>query len=614
MQNPPDIGSDLAKPETPGPWFTEKSNPLEEIFRLLDEVLLEHIIIDALASSATGNLRSARQSLNSAIDSCKEIKVRGFSRASKAKPDILAREILEQCFQNPRLLGAVLRVWQEARTPLRERVANHLAKISVTAEGIDFKYGEFRYVWKEDFWHSQVDDLLEHDVETEHDDDTDPDELRFEVSLMLSLSAGALPAYPGEISAATIQSQVFLEILHMLWVAPTVHPFWGDMISFIGALGELHVAKGYEIIQGAMDKVSDDVREFITKFARELDYLECDTGPLRSVAEDFPSALIDDDPKEFETLVGFLQRFRAILPQGTSISEEKSRSVERTSLGLEIVEKLSGWIKILVERMEQLQLLKEKMEQEHDVLPAPAAPASMEDSSLEDLRESLRAEKSKRDELKAKYDTQGSKLRELRKTLKKETKAKDAFAEEVARLQERVEQLESATENGETNGAGEVAAEYLVQYAPIRLESVKDAVNQAARTYSDELLVALNSKSQDNSAFQKPDEVFAALARLATDYRDHMLNQESGFEINGRLREVCPNWFYTSRQSPTTRGRYPDWYATTVKGLSFELNAHIGRGKSHDAKSNIRIAFAWNDEESKVVVGYIGRHQKTDKG
>ena len=194
-------------------------------------------------------------------------------------------------------------------------------------------------MWKEDFWHSQIDDLLEHDVETEHDD-TGPYELRFEVSLLLSLSAGTLPVYPGEISAATIQSQVFLEILHILWVAPTVHPFWGDMISFIGALGELHVAKGYEIIQGAMDKVSDDVREFITKFARELDYLECDTGPLRSVAEDFPSALIDDDPKEFETLVEFLQRFRTILPQGTSISEE-SRSVERTSLGLEI------WIRTL---------------------------------------------------------------------------------------------------------------------------------------------------------------------------------------------------------------------------------------------------------------------------
>lgn len=360
--------------------------------------------------------------------------------------------------------------------------------------------------------------------------------------------------------------------------------------------------------------MSDDVKEFITEFARELEYLECDTGPLRSVADDFPNVLIGGDPKDFEALVELLQRFRTILPQGASVSEEASRSVERTTLGREIVEKLSGWTKNLTERMEQLKLLIEEMEQEHDAPLVPAAPASMEENSLDELRELLRAEKLKRGELKARYDTQGGKLRELNNILKKEKKEKDALAEEVVRLQERVEKLESATENGKINGAGEIAAEYHVQYPPKRLENVKDAVNQAARTYSDELLVALNSKSQDNSAFQKPDEVFAALAWLATDYRDYMLNQESGFEFNNTLRKVCPNWFYTPRQSPTTRGKYPEWYETTANGTGFELNAHIGRGKSHDAKSNIRIAFAWNDEESKVMVGYIGHHQKTGQG
>lgn len=83
-------------------------------------------------------------------------------------------------------------------------------------------------------------------------------------------------------------------------------------------------------------------------------------------------------------------------------------------------------------------------------------------------------------------------------------------------------------------------------------------------------------------------------------------------DFNSSLREVCPNWSYKSRQSPTTRGKYPEWYATTVNGTGFELHEHINRGSSHNAKSNIRIAFAWNEQENKVVVGYIGRHQKTD--
>lgn len=242
MQKPADNDSDLTELETSGACIAEKSNHLGDIFRLLDEDLFECIITDALASPAKGNLRSARQSLNSTIDSCKEIKIRGFSRASKAKPEILTRRISEQCFHNPRLLGAVLRVWQETRTPLRERVNHHLAEIPVTAEEIDFKNGVFRRVWKEDFWLSQVETLLERESEMEHADDTDPARLRHEVSLMLALSAGALPAYSGEVHAATIQSQDFLGLLHMLWGTPTAHSIWGDMTGFIDALGELHVA------------------------------------------------------------------------------------------------------------------------------------------------------------------------------------------------------------------------------------------------------------------------------------------------------------------------------------------------------------------------------------
>ena len=35
-----------------------------------------------------------------------------------------------------------------------------------------------------------------------------------------------------------------------------------------------------------------------------------------------------------------------------------------------------------------------------------------------------------------------------------------------------------------------------------------------------------------------------------------------------------------------------------------------GKGTSFDPQNTIRIAFDWDDEEKRVVVGYIGRHQK----
>ena len=38
---------------------------------------------------------------------------------------------------------------------------------------------------------------------------------------------------------------------------------------------------------------------------------------------------------------------------------------------------------------------------------------------------------------------------------------------------------------------------------------------------------------------------------------------------------------------------------------------HLGKGASFDPKSTIRIGFAWDDERRRVVVGYVGRHQRT---
>lgn len=37
----------------------------------------------------------------------------------------------------------------------------------------------------------------------------------------------------------------------------------------------------------------------------------------------------------------------------------------------------------------------------------------------------------------------------------------------------------------------------------------------------------------------------------------------------------------------------------------------VGKGASFDPKSTIRIGFAWDDEHDRVVVGFVGRHQRT---
>jgi hypothetical protein len=59
-------------------------------------------------------------------------------------------------------------------------------------------------------------------------------------------------------------------------------------------------------------------------------------------------------------------------------------------------------------------------------------------------------------------------------------------------------------------------------------------------------------------------------------------------------------------------GRYPDWYKCTYEGRSLDLVEHIGRGNTKRQGPNaIRVAFAWDESSRKIVVGFIGQHQRT---
>ena len=58
-------------------------------------------------------------------------------------------------------------------------------------------------------------------------------------------------------------------------------------------------------------------------------------------------------------------------------------------------------------------------------------------------------------------------------------------------------------------------------------------------------------------------------------------------------------------------GKYSSDYETTLGDRKFILEHHIGMGRGR-GESAIRIAFAWDSERQMVIVGYVGRHQRTD--
>ena len=142
-------------------------------------------------------------------------------------------------------------------------------------------------------------------------------------------------------------------------------------------------------------------------------------------------------------------------------------------------------------------------------------------------------------------------------------------------------------------------------------DTVNEALDLAQSMFPNELAIALNSKSSKNSPFRKPDETLAALSWLATEYRRRRTTpSESRPDFNKLLKESCPGWFYKPGQTEVTAEQFIEWYTTSVDGKTHRLYHHIGKGNSHDPQNTIRIAFSWDEASQRVIVGFLGLHQR----
>ena len=88
-----------------------------------------------------------------------------------------------------------------------------------------------------------------------------------------------------------------------------------------------------------------------------------------------------------------------------------------------------------------------------------------------------------------------------------------------------------------------------------------------------------------------------------------VMNQVHGEVYNVNTDEAEDQEAAGARKDET-KDQFPEWYRTRVDDREYELDMHVGKGTSFDPQNTIRIAFDWDDEGKRVVVGYIGRHQK----
>ena len=147
---------------------------------------------------------------------------------------------------------------------------------------------------------------------------------------------------------------------------------------------------------------------------------------------------------------------------------------------------------------------------------------------------------------------------------------------------------------------------------PTEFTSVAHALEIAERRFADRLVFKFNSASEPDYPYDTPADVWNALEWLATAYYDSHTGKISIPNLSDSLREVS-RFRYTPHQSGTTIGMYPDSYYTRINGHKVLLKEHMGAGIDRSPTNSIRIAFNWDKQSGKVIVGYIGLHQHNRK-
>ena len=555
----------------------EEVRAANEIFTLLSEGHGLAVILDALASQ-DGVGEETRSELSARI---RKLRIKGFRDANRAPHDRLVETIVEAIAEGDhRLAAAILGAWMEAHSALRERAAAHLRGRSI--EVVDAPPVRFTSCWDTDEWLLERNRMLrDGDGARAHRDDA---------ALMLSLLSGRFPGPP------PVESELFRTWIDTLWDLPASAPEWAADAANLGKwIRYILREKQRELIEGVVLKIAGQWNGIDNDFHDDLDYLGI--GPLTLQAPPGGPELLIGTLEFLTALRVQLEAYRPLRPQAASRQEELERSEARRAAEDGILELTAAWR----ERMAHARQAQDAATAAHGAEPAveeeerPMGKAADADPAAV---EALTAERDRlQDELSTLREENG-RLCSSNTELRAESGRRDDEArnlnELIARSRRSEEQWRQAYVESRKGRR--------LDDTPVCIDSVGEAVALAREAFADRLLIKLNSRSNENTPFANPAEVYDALAWLATAHCD-------GNEH--RIGEACSGWTCKTGQREESIAKYREWYETLADGKTWYLGAHIGKGTSRDPRHTIRIGFVRDEEGHRVIVGFIGLHQRT---
>ncbi len=502
----------------------------------------------------------------------RKLHVDGFKHADRAPPHKLLNPVVEEIgLGDDRLARAVLEAWMETRPELREATAAYLESAGIPVP-------KFAGVWFDAHW-TTGEWLGERDAMTAKCDPEDADE----AALMLCLVSRRFPAPP------RLESPIFAAWCDLLWELPPDAPEWEEASAFEKWVHEIRESKRSELFVWQTFEIDATVDVLADRFDDEMGYLEIDPTPWPLVVEERP-ALAEQAIVLLRALRTSLKEYQPVHPQAVSRSEEIARVEERREIEAEILGIMEAWREV-VSRPDPPEPAEAEMV---DLEAAQGADGPAGGDGAEPIADYERLERERLSREKA-IDHLEEANRELAAAQAKLMQDIGSLKDELSWRRKREMHWRAAYVHEKQSREPEDE--------PVLLESVVDAMALAQERFPNTLLLKLNSKSSKDTPFESAREVYAALEWLATEYHRNVPPDS--------ITKACPGWFYKPNQSEATIGRFPEWYQTQVNGMTWKLSKHIGRGVSHDPRHTIRIAFEWDEPNDRVIVGFLGLHQRT---
>lgn len=512
----------------------------------------------------------------------------------RAMPPLLKRELLERLEQTPEIEPLIVGVWTDAEPELRDIVGGHLDALEqevFLTDDID-----------EEFWDVQVSSLADRHAEYEEDDIL----LMTKICLARTKSqAGSEGGADDEVEREPLPMEGDLgNVLESLRDMPASSPQWRDSIPrFVEAVEELIKEKNQELVH--VNGITTDLIHIQSVFQSELSFFreedeEWDTPALATLLAD--SQGVDEASQSLSRLKEELTTYRQIKERADNIAEER----ERRGLRQDLEEAIEGTLR---EIDEASRAAVKAVEPESSGLATHPGETNAHTKSSPgenaELIEELQA-------LKREQESATSESLVLQREVEGLQADKQALADEVTELRDQLRISETNATNWRNAYDAGMSTEDMAAPEPIPAEiaSVREAWDLAKARLGHRLAFRPNKKSEIDYNYKRPKEVWDALEWLATTYHDVRTGKTRVIDLNESIKNTCSGWEYRPNQTDITLNTFREWYETTKDGKTFELREHLAKGTGRDANV-IRIAFAWDEDSERAIVGYIGPHQRS---